>query len=135
MSQSNLEKFYSIRDLSEEFDVTPRTLRFYEEKSLVSPDRKGQQRLYSSADRTRLKLILRGRNLGFTLEESADIIGMYDPSTDNHLQLEALITKIREKRERLEQQRRDINQMIRDLNTWESRTQLALEKTTTGEPS
>ena len=68
---------YSITDLSREFFVTPRTLRFYEEKGLLNPKRSGKNRIYSAGDRTRLRLILRGRQLGLSLEESAEVIGLY----------------------------------------------------------
>ena len=84
-------RLHTIRELSKEFGVTPRTLRFYEEKGLLSPTRSGQNRIYSAADRTRLRLILRGKALGFTLEESAEIISMYDPSSSNERQLQAVI--------------------------------------------
>ena len=76
-------KSYSISELSQEFDVTTRTLRFYEEKGLLAPTRKGQSRIYAARDRARLKLILRGKRLGLTLEESRDIILMYDSTSTN----------------------------------------------------
>jgi DNA-binding transcriptional MerR regulator len=114
---------YSIRDLAREFDITSRTLRFYEEKGLLSPAREGQNRIYGRADRTRLRLILRGKRLGLTLEESADLIGMYDPGSDNQQQLLAVIDKIRESRRRLEQQKQDLEQMLSDLADWEARTE------------
>ncbi|MFT5561401.1 MAG: DNA-binding transcriptional MerR regulator, partial [Litorivivens sp.] len=94
---------YSIRDLSQEFGVTTRTLRFYEEKGLLSPARTGQNRVYSAADRARLILILRGKILGLSLEQSADLISMYDPDSNNQKQLEALIDKIHSRRLQLEQ--------------------------------
>jgi len=116
------DRHFSIRDLAREFQVTPRTLRFYEEKGLLCPARSGQNRVYSAADRTRLRLILRGKRLGFTLEESADLILMYDPASTNEKQLQALIDKIREKKERLQQQKKDLELMIRDLKDWEQRS-------------
>ena len=119
---------YSITDLSKEFDVTTRTLRFYEEKGLLHPGRNGQNRLFSPADRTRLKLILRGRSLGFTLDESADIIDMYNPASDNAPQLEALLSKISEKRERLTAQKQEIDQMLCDLDEWERRSRKSLRQ-------
>ncbi len=114
---------YSIRDLAREFEITSRTLRFYEEKGLLNPAREGQNRVYSRADRTRLRLILRGKRLGLTLEESADLIGMYDSGSDNQQQLLAVIDKIRESRSRLEQQKQDLEQMLSDLANWEARTE------------
>lgn len=119
---------YTIRALSKEFDVTPRTLRFYEEKNLLSPRREGQNRIYSSADRTRLKLILRGKRLGLSLDESAEIILMYDPQTDNKKQLQALVQKIHDKCVQLEQQRDDLERMIFDLKAWEQTMLAAMEK-------
>ena len=114
-------KSYSISELSQEFDVTTRTLRFYEEKGLVAPMRKGQSRIYAARDRARLKLILRGKRLGLTLEESRDIILMYDSTSTNKKQMQALIKKIREKRMQLQQQLKDLEGMLVDLNGWEER--------------
>ncbi len=122
------QKTYSISDLSQEFDVTTRTIRFYEEKSLLSPERKGTARIYSSADRTTLKLILRGKRLGFTLEESRDIIESYAHDSNNVEQLQKLIDKIEERKAHLTQQLHDIEVMMEDLNETEHRTRLALEQ-------
>ncbi len=119
---------YSIRELADEFGVTTRTLRFYEEKGLLSPKRHNHTRTYSNADRTRLRLILRGKRLGLTLEESASIILMYDSKTGNTEQLEALITKIRGKRNQLIQQQRDLELMLLDLKVAEDRCIQSLTK-------
>ncbi len=121
-------KHYSIRDLADEFDVTTRTLRFYEEKGLLKPDRENQTRLYSTADRTRLRLILRGKRLGLTLEESSNIILMYDPKAQNSAQLNALIQKIQEKRQQLLEQQKDLEQMLVDLDQAEARCKNSLKK-------
>lgn len=112
---------YSISDLSKEFDVTTRTIRFYEEKGLLNPARNGNTRVYNSADRTKLKLILRGKRLGLTLEESSGIIGMYDPTHNNVEQLQTLVAKIREKKSQLEQQRQDLDLMLLDLQDAEEK--------------
>jgi len=106
---------YSISDLAAEFDITTRTIRFYEEKGLLSPTRAGTSRIYTSADRVNLKLILRGKRLGLSLDESREIIAMYDPARGNVQQLEKLIAGIREKRYQLEQQLHDIEAMMVDL--------------------
>jgi len=119
---------YSIRQLSQEFDVTTRTLRFYEEKGLLSPVRNGQNRVYASADRARLVLILRGKSLGLSLEQSAELISMYDPASNNKNQLEALINKIRSRRDQLEAQKQEIEHMIIDLEQWEQRSRTAMTK-------
>ena len=120
--------YYSIRDLASEFDVTTRTIRFYEEKGLLEPQREGQQRRYSAADRTCLRLILRGRRLGFSLDESAEIIGMYGSPGNNRKQLEALMDKISEKRHGLLQQQADLEAMLEELETVEEKCTKALSR-------
>jgi DNA-binding transcriptional MerR regulator len=118
---------YSIRELSQEFDVTTRTLRFYEEKGLLSPTRSGRSRTYSATDRARLILILRGKTLGLSLEQSTDLIAMYDPASNNKRQLETLIEKIQSRRHQLEAQKHELERMIVDLELWEERTNTAME--------
>jgi DNA-binding transcriptional MerR regulator len=125
---------YSIRDLSQEFVVTTRTLRYYEEKGLLSPIRVGQSRLYTSADRARLILILRGKTLGLSLEQSADLISMYDPESTNKKQLEALIDNIQVRRCQLEAQKKELERMIVDLQDWEQRSRLAMQGTLKNKP-
>ena len=120
---------YSIRELADEFDVTTRTLRFYEEKGLLAPLRSKQNRSYSSADRTRLRLILRGKRLGLSLEESSAIILMYDATDQNTEQLETLIAKIREKRQQLIKQQKDLDLMLLDLQKSEERCLAELSDT------
>ncbi|MFV0275766.1 MAG: MerR family transcriptional regulator, partial [Parahaliea sp.] len=90
------DRTYSISDLAGEFGVTTRTIRFYEEKGLVHPRRDGQKRLYSPADRVRIKLILRGKRIGMSLQESVEVIDLYDPEHSNEEQLHSLINTIRE---------------------------------------
>jgi len=104
-----LDSRYSIQQLAREFDVTPRALRFYEDKGLIAPARRGQTRLYSDRDRTRLRLALRGKRLGFTLEECREVIDMYNPKQPGgSRQLLRLCDKIREHRAALLQKLRDI---------------------------
>ena len=119
---------YSIQDLAREFAVTPRTLRFYEEKGLLRPNRRGRNRVYSAADRARLILILRGKRLGFALEESAELIEMYDPTSSNQHQLQALLNKIRDQKVRVEIQQREIGTLLKDLTDWEARSQQSLNE-------
>ncbi|MBB3167010.1 MerR family transcriptional regulator [Simiduia aestuariiviva] len=116
-----MDKVYSISDLAREFDITTRAIRFYEDKGLLAPARRGQTRLYSHADRVKLKLILRGKRLGLSLEESGEIIGMYDPGSNNVPQLERLIGKIQERRRALLAQKRDIDIMLAELEDAEAR--------------
>lgn len=123
-------KTYSIADLSGEFDVTTRTIRFYEEKGLLAPARQGVNRVYSSADRTKLKLILRGKRLGLTLDESREIIALYNPKEGNRVQLQNLISKIHERQLMLQQQLLDIESTILDLQEAEQKCLAALKKTT-----
>ena len=121
MNSSSESKTASISDLAQEFDITTRTIRFYEEKGLLKPDRNGNNRRYSAADRVKLKLILRGKRLGFTLEESRDIIEMYDPDQGNLEQLQKMIGVIRDKRKQLKQQLQDLQGMMQDLRDSEER--------------
>jgi len=118
---------YSISDLAEEFGVTTRTIRFYEEKGLLNPTRDGQRRIYGPADRTRLRLILRGKRLGFSLEESADIIRMYGTPGSNQRQLRALLDRIRARREILLQQQSDLEALLRELDVAEGKALGALD--------
>ena len=115
------KKTYSIGELAREFDVTTRTIRFYEDQGLVSPSRRGQTRIYSPADRVTLKLILRGKRLGSSLAESKELIGMYQPQGDNRHQLLALQEKIHQRRAQLEQQLHDIRAMQQELDDVEQR--------------
>lgn len=111
----------SISGLAQEFDITTRSIRFYEEKGLLKPDRNGGNRSYNAADRVKLKLILRGKRLGFTLDETRGIIDMYDPTRGNTGQLQRMIGLIRDKRKQLEQQQLDLEGMMLDLRDSEER--------------
>jgi DNA-binding transcriptional MerR regulator len=122
-----MSRTYSISDLASEFKVTPRTLRYYEEKGLLQPTRSGQIRRYSGADRTRLILVLRGKTLGLSLKESAELIGMYDPSSNNNAQLSRLIEKIQTRKAQLVAQKLELEQMIDDLDAWEQRSRKSMK--------
>lgn len=100
--------FFSVSELAREFDISPRTIRFYEEKGLISPSRsKGNQRKYSQRDRARLKLILRGKRFGYSLDEIAEMIGMTDVDMGEVTQIEKTLAygekKLTEIRERIEE--------------------------------
>jgi DNA-binding transcriptional MerR regulator len=118
---------YTISELAREFDITTRTIRFYEEKGLLSPQRIGQQRRYASADRARLTLILRGKRIGLSLDESRDIIDMYDPGHGNVEQLHTLLAKVAERRQALLLQLQDIQHMLLDLDDVQNRGETALQ--------
>lgn len=120
---------YSISQLSKEFDVTTRTIRHYEELGLITPARRGQTRVYSPADRTRLRLILRGKRLGLSLENSREIIDMYEPGKTNVEQLKKLINAIQAQRIKLNQQLDDISNLLTDLNQAEADCIDALKST------
>ncbi|TWI52676.1 DNA-binding transcriptional MerR regulator [Pseudomonas duriflava] len=122
---------YSISDLARELDITTRTIRFYEEQGMLSPERRGQERIYSARDRVALKLILRGKRLGFSLAECRELIELYDPDSGNQKQLNSMLAKIAERRAQLEQQLLDIQQMQLELDTAEERCRAALEMANT----
>lgn len=122
-------KTYSIGELARAFDITTRTIRFYEDEGLLQPERRGQTRIYSAADRVKLKLIMRGKRLGFSLAESRALIEMYNPE-GNQGQLEALLACIHERRAQLEQQLRDIRVMQIELDDAEARCLDAMDNLT-----
>lgn len=123
-------KIYSISDLAQRFDITTRTIRFYESEGLLSPKRDGQKRLYSQKDYTTLKLILRGKRLGWSLAESRDLIQMYKPEQNNQAQYQKVLEKVAESRERLQQQMNDIQVMLLELDEHEARVKEVLEAKT-----
>jgi len=121
-------RFHTISELAKEFDVTTRTIRFYEEKGLIHPARDGQKRLYTAADRVRIKLILRGKRIGLTLAECVEVIDMYDPGHDNREQLHSLIDKVAQRRALLEQQKKDIDDMLAGLDEVQTLCEQALAR-------
>ena len=130
---------FTIGELAREFDLTTRAIRFYEEQGMLSPERRGLERIYSARDKVSLKLILRGKRIGFSLAECKELIELYDPASGNRKQLETFMHKIAERRLQLEQQLLDIQQMQLELDTAEERCLQALEQTikkqTTNSPS
>ncbi len=117
---------YSISDLARELDITTRTIRFYEEQGMLSPARRGLERIYSARDKVTLRLILRGKRIGFSLAECRELIDLYDPSGDNQKQLITMLEKIAQRRAQLDQQLLDIQQMQLELDTAEERCKIAL---------
>ena len=114
---------YSISDLAQEFNLTTRAIRFYEDEGLLQPGRSGRRRVYSARDRVRLKLILRGKRLGFSLSDVRAIIEMYDLDAGETGQLRYFLNQIQERREALKQQRSDIDLTLRELDEIESQCQ------------
>ncbi len=127
------KRFYTISEMTALFDVTARTLRFYEQEGLLEPIRDGQHRLYPLRERTRLKLILRGKRLGFSLVEIADILGMYESAPGEAGQLQHLVERIAERRAQLEQKLSDINEVLTDLDRVEAGCRMRLRELSVGE--
>lgn len=125
-----MKRQYTISDLASEFGITTRTIRFYEEKGYLNPKREGTRRIYSTPDRTSLRLIMRGKRLGLTLDETADLIKMYGSPAGNRQQLEKLIVRIGERRNDLERKKRDLEVMLHDLKNVEEECQVALSEYT-----
>ena len=121
MTNQNNELTYSIGELATEFDITPRSIRFYEEQDLLSPERTGQTRIYCNKDRVRLKLILRGKRLGFSLAEIKNLFELYDSNANSMLQLEAMLQMTEQKRAILRQQLDDIQMLMNELDEVEKR--------------
>lgn len=117
---------YSIGDLASEFNVTTRSIRFYEDRGLLSPARAGQQRVYDEGQRVRLQLILRGKRMGFSLQECRELIDLYEPGSDNRTQLQRLLEKIGERRAQLQQQMQDIRTTMQELDHAEARCRESL---------
>ena len=105
----------TIREMCEEFDVTARTLRFYEAKELLFPQRIGQKRLYGKRDRARLKLILRGKRFGFSLEEIRQLLDLYDMGDQQQTQLARTYDIARDRLADMERQRDELTEAIDEL--------------------
>lgn len=120
LEETAIRALFTITDLTREFDVTTRTLRFYEQEGLIDPVRRGRTRLYRPSDRTRLRLILRGRRLGFSLSEIREIVDMYDAPPGERGQLLHLIARIEEKRANLMEKRNDIDLTLAELDDVEA---------------
>jgi DNA-binding transcriptional MerR regulator len=114
---------FSIRDLTKEFAVSARTLRFYEEKGLLAPRRRGEQRVYSRRDRARLRYVLMGKRVGFSLEEVREMLDLYDLGDGRRTQLQVALAKFQERTARLEEQRAEIDRAIAEL----ARASLAIQ--------
>jgi DNA-binding transcriptional MerR regulator len=117
---------FTIGELAREFDVTPRTIRFYEDQGLLAPRRDGQRRIYAQRDRTRLKLTLRGKRLGLSLSEIRELIDMYEPGRDDRPQLERFLSLLENHRAMLEQQRADLESQLAEIEVFEKRVRKRL---------
>ncbi|AXR06249.1 MerR family transcriptional regulator [Salinimonas sediminis] len=128
MSNPQSEPTYTIGELAREFAITPRSIRFYEEQGLISPARTGQNRIYCNKDRVRLKLILRGKRLGFSLAEVKNLFELYDTNPDSAVQLETMLQLTEQKRAVLTQQLEDITMLMQELDDVEARCQEELSE-------
>jgi len=124
----NDSRTWTIGQVAEEFAITHRTVRHYEELNLISPERRGTARIYHRRERTRLNLILRGKRLGFPLEEIRTIIDLYDEPTGQASQLRYVLEQIHDRRGDLERRRRDIEDALNELDEFERRCQSDLEQ-------
>lgn len=124
---------FSISDLAREFGITPRTIRFYEDQGLISPRREGRTRVFTRRDRTRLKLALRGKRLGFSLAEIGYLIGMYDTARDKNTQLTEFLNGLSQRKAALMQQREDIEAVLQEVSAFELQCQELLSAREAGE--
>jgi len=127
-SAANDSRTWTIAQVADEFDITHRTIRHYEELNLISPERRGTARIYHRRERTRLNLILRGKRLGFPLEQIRTIIDLYDEPTGLASQLRYVLEQIHDRRGDLERRRRDIEDALNELDEFERRCQSDLEQ-------
>lgn len=123
-----MDETWTISQLADEYAVTLRTIRHYEALGLLTPERRGTTRIYHRRDRIRLELILRGRRMGFSLDEIARIVNMYDEQPGEAGQLEYLLDQIDVRREELARMRADIDQTERDLDQLEKRCRESLQE-------
>ncbi|PLP60487.1 MerR family transcriptional regulator [Mesorhizobium loti] len=111
-----MREYYTITELTREFDISTRTLRFYEDEGLVAPVRRGRTRLFRPSDRHLIRQILRGKRLGFAIAEIREIIQMYREPPGEVGQLKLMIKRIEEKRDSLRQKRRDLEETLAELD-------------------
>jgi DNA-binding transcriptional MerR regulator len=123
---------FSIGELAKTLDITPRSIRFYEEQGLLNPDRQGQNRIYLKKDKVRLKLILRGKRLGFSLAETKTLFDLYDSHQNSRIQLEAMLQMTEQKRLHMLQQLEDIQMLMNELDEVECRCKEELAALTQG---
>jgi len=117
---------YTIGELAREFAVTLRTIRHYEDGGLIAPQRAGNRRIYGKRDYVRLKLILRGRRLGFSLAEVREMLELYDSAPDERPQLRKFLAALALRREQLERQRRDIDETLAEIRGFEQQSKKLL---------
>jgi len=127
-AEPGLVPSYTITELAQEFDITPRAIRFYEDVGLLEPTRAGRNRVYSLRDRTRLKLTLRGKRLGLSLQEIKQLVDLYDSGTDDRPQLEAFLIVLGDHRQQLEQRLEDIRVTLGEIEQHAERCRALLRR-------
>ena len=123
-----MDRLFSVGELAREADVTPRAIRFYEDKGLLSPRRAGTARVFTHRELARLRLILRGKRLGFSLADIKEYLDLYDADTSQVSQLRLLLAKVRGRVADLERQRRDLDAALDELHHIETQALAALEE-------
>ncbi len=126
MPAEEMRPLYSVNQLAQDLGVTPRTIRFYEAKGLVSPQRAGNARVFTHRDRARLLLVLRGKRLGFALDEIREYLDLYDADRGQASQLRILLEHTQRRIGELELQRRDLDQTLAELRDIERQARAAL---------
>lgn len=126
-----MNDLFSVNQLAEELRVTPRAIRFYEVKGLIHPRRAGTTRVFDRRDRARLMLVLRGKRLGFSLAEIREFLDLYDADRTQRAQARMLLEGVRKRMADLEQQKRDLDQTLKELRAVEREAEAALEGRTT----
>jgi DNA-binding transcriptional MerR regulator len=119
-------RLYSVSQLAKELGVTARTIRFYEDKKLIAPQRAGTARVYTHRNRARLVLILRGKRIGFSLREIKEFLDLYDTDPAHHLQTRKLQAAVRQRLAKLQEQRTAIDQSLTELNEIDRECEAAL---------
>ncbi|MFG1300238.1 MerR family DNA-binding transcriptional regulator [Xanthobacter sp. V3C-3] len=122
------DTFFTVTELARDLSVTPRTIRFYEDKGLITPRRAGTMRVYTKRDRARMVLILRGKRLGFSLREIKEYLDLYDMDPSQSEQMRLLLKKVQVRLEMLEDQRLALEETIVELKDIEEQTLSALER-------
>ena len=128
------QRSFTITELAAEFDITARAIRFYEDMGLLTPERAGRNRVYGQRDRTRLKLTLRGKRLGLSLQEIKQLVDLYDSPSDTQQQLQAFLAVLADHRRLLEQQREDLEVTLAEIAQHEERCRTLLGKAASRPP-
>lgn len=128
MSAETMDRLYTVTELARELSITARSIRFYEDKGLIAPQRAGNNRVYTGRDRARMILILRGKRLGFRLRDIKEYLNLYDADVSQKAQLRALIRSVRARLKQLEDQRLALDETLVELRDIEAQAVVALAR-------